>query len=229
MENAAPAGWHRDPGGKNTPRYWDGIQWTVWLYDGQGVIADGQGAQTPQPFPPSSFAAPTAGNRGFSGQQFGGAPAFGAPPAFGAAPVFGGAPGGVAVNSVAASPFARGVAPASPWLRLGSYLLESVLISVTLGIGWLIWAVVISGSGQTPAKRILGLRVIDGNTNRPASLGKMFWGRGFLGGLVAGLAIPFSLGILALMPFWDKQNQNLWDKVSNTHVVTDPNNAWGAS
>ena len=35
-----------------------------------------------------------------------------------------------------------------------------------------------------------------------------------------------TLGVLLFMPFWDKRNQNLWDKVSNTFVVTDPNDAW---
>ena len=119
------------------------------------------------------------------------------------------------------------VAVANPWARLGSYLLESLLIFVTFGIGWLIWAATIAGSGQTPAKRILNHRVIGADTLRPVGLGKMFWVRGILAGLVAGLAIPFTLGVLLFMPFWDKRRQNLWDKVSSTYVVVDPADAWG--
>jgi uncharacterized RDD family membrane protein YckC len=120
-----------------------------------------------------------------------------------------------------------GVRVATPWLRLGSYLLESILATVTLGVGWLIWAAMIGGSGQTPAKKLLNLRVIDADTMRPASLGKMFWVRGILGGIVASFAITLTFGVLLFMPFWDKRHQNLWDKVSNTYVVNDALDSWG--
>jgi hypothetical protein len=114
----------------------------------------------------------------------------------------------------------------SPWGRLGAYVLEGLLATVTLGIGWLIWAAMIAGTGQTPAKRLLKQRVINADTLRPAGFAKMFFVRGLLGGIVAGFAITFTVGILLFMPFWDKRNQNLWDKVSNTYVVHDPNDQW---
>lgn len=120
----------------------------------------------------------------------------------------------------------QGVGVANPWLRLGSYLLESLLATVTLGIGWVIWAAMTASSGQTPAKRLLRLRVIGADTGRPVGFGKMFWMRGLIAGLVAGFAIPLTLGVLVFMPFWDKRNQNLWDKVSGTYVVNDPDDAW---
>jgi uncharacterized RDD family membrane protein YckC len=120
-----------------------------------------------------------------------------------------------------------GVTSANPWIRLGSYLLESILGVVTLGIGWLIWASMTAGDGQTPAKRLLGLRVIDSSSIRPVGMGKMFWMRGIVGGMLAQLATIFTLGIILFMPFWDKRNQNVWDKVSSTYVVSDPNDAWG--
>ena len=41
----------------------------------------------------------------------------------------------------------------SPWARLGAYLLEQLLFLVTLGIGWIIWALTLGGKGQTPAKK----------------------------------------------------------------------------
>ena len=63
-------------------------------------------------------------------------------------------------------------------------------------------------------------------TLRPASLGKMFWVRGFLAGIVAWFAILFTIGIILFMPFWDKRNQNIWDKVSNCYVVYDANDRW---
>ncbi len=122
-----------------------------------------------------------------------------------------------------------GVAAANPWMRLVCYLLEGILLTVTFGIGWLIWAATTASTGQTPAKRLMKLRVIGSETMRPVSFGKMFWLRGLLAGIVASFAIPISFGILLLMPFWDKRNQNLWDKVSGTYVVSDPANAWAMS
>lgn len=119
-----------------------------------------------------------------------------------------------------------GIAVANPWLRFGSYILEGLLAAVTFGIGWLIWAAMIAGTGQTPAKRLLKLRVIGADTVRPVGFAKMFFVRGILAGIVANIAITFTLGILLFMPFWDKRHQNIWDKVSSTYVVSDPNDFW---
>ena len=126
-------------------------------------------------------------------------------------------------NSVA---LPTGVSIASPWLRLGSYFLESLLIMVTAGIGWVIWAALIAGTGQTPAKRLLKIRIIDTTALRPVGFAKMFWVRGLLAGLVASVAILFTLGILLFMPLWDRRKQNIWDKVSSTYAVNDPNDVW---
>src|SRR6185437_2796445 len=112
-----------------------------------------------------------------------------------------------------------GVAVANPWLRLGACVLEGLLATVTLWIGWLIWAALISGTGQTPAKRLLNLRVIRADTLRPAGFARMLFIRGWLAGIVASFAIFFTLGILLFMPLWDRRHQNIWDKVSNTYVV----------
>lgn len=97
---------------------------------------------------------------------------------------------------------------------------------VTLVVGWLIWAAILAQHGQTPAKRLLKLRVIDAKKLVPVGFAKMFWVRGILADIVAQIAILFTLGVLAFMPFWDKRKQNLWDKVSSTYVVCDPNDAW---
>jgi uncharacterized RDD family membrane protein YckC len=120
----------------------------------------------------------------------------------------------------------QGAAVASPWVRLGSYFLEAILMTVTLGIGWLIWASMVASTGQTPAKRLLRIRVIDASDLKPVGFAKMFWVRGLLCGIVAQLAIICTLGILLFMPFWDKRNQNIWDKISGTYVVSDPNDVW---
>ncbi len=122
-----------------------------------------------------------------------------------------------------------GVAVAGPGLRVGSYLLEGLLITVTLGIGWMIWAAMTASTGQTPAKKLLKLRVIGADTMQPVGFGKMFFMRGLVAGFVAWFAITFTLGIILFMPFWDKRGQNIWDKVSSTYVVTDPADAWATN
>jgi uncharacterized RDD family membrane protein YckC len=109
---------------------------------------------------------------------------------------------------------------------LGSYFVEAILWIITLGIGWLIWAAMTAGTGQTPAKRLMKLRVVDAASLKPAGFSRMFWMRGLVAGFVAGFAIVFTLGVLLFMPFWDKRRQNIWDKVSSTYVVSDPNDAW---
>jgi len=137
------------------------------------------------------------------------------------------AEGGVEQGTgVAAKVLPADVNIANPWIRLGSYFLEVILGVVTLWIGWLIWAAFTGPTGQTPAKRLLNLRVIRAETMQPSGLAQMFWVRGLLAGIVAYVAIFFTLGIILFMPFWDRNNQNLWDKVSNTRVVNDPNDAW---
>jgi uncharacterized RDD family membrane protein YckC len=120
----------------------------------------------------------------------------------------------------------QGVTIVSPGMRLVAYLLEGILVVVTLFIGWLIWAAITAGNGQTPAKKLLGQRVIRADGSSPVGFGTMLFMRGLIAGFIASIAITFTLGILLLMPFWDRRNQNIWDKVSGTLVVNDPANAW---
>ena len=39
--------------------------------------------------------------------------------------------------------------------RLAGFILDALLFIFTLGLGWLIWFLVIAGRGQTPAKQII--------------------------------------------------------------------------
>jgi len=102
--------------------------------------------------------------------------------------------------------------------RIGAALLDSALYMVTLGIGWLIWAAMITGEGYTPGKRLLGMRVRRVDNGAPASFGVMLFMRGIVGGIVASFAYLFTLGS---MPLWDKRNQSVYDKVSSTVVVSE--------
>lgn len=113
-----------------------------------------------------------------------------------------------------------GVHLSSPARRFGGYLLEAVLSTVTLGIGWLIWAFVVFGRGQTPAKQMLGMRVVTLRTGEKATWGRMFVRELIAKPLVAMLSLV-TLGIANFWLVWDGRNQELWDKVVATIVVND--------
>ena len=50
--------------------------------------------------------------------------------------------------------------------RIGAWFLAIPLAIVTLGIGYIIWGLIIWGNGQTPALQVLGMRCWRPETNR---------------------------------------------------------------
>lgn len=110
---------------------------------------------------------------------------------------------------------------ASPWLRLGGALLSAVLAVLTLGIGYLIWALIVWKNSTTPAKQLLGMRIVDSRTGQPLTYGRMVL-RQVVFAVIIGLGSSLTLGILglvdALMVFGDTR-QRLLDKMSSTLVV----------
>jgi len=105
------------------------------------------------------------------------------------------------------------VVMASRGERLLAWLVNTVLVIVTLFIGWVIWWFIVAPRGQNPGKALVGIRVIrtDGSAVRT---GGMFV-RG-LAGWLAGL-IPLYLDYLWIL--WDKDAQTIHDKLVNTVVV----------
>src|SRR2546423_14527620 len=67
-----------------------------------------------------------------------------------------------------------GVRLASAAKRFGGYLLEILLIVVTLFIGWLVWSLIIYSRGQTPSKHLLKMRVVKLESGTAAAWGTMF-------------------------------------------------------
>jgi uncharacterized RDD family membrane protein YckC len=114
-----------------------------------------------------------------------------------------------------------GVSLASPQRRFAGHLLETLLVIGTLVVGWLVWSFVAYGRSQTPAKQLLNMRVVKLDSREPAGYGTMVvreWVAKPLLGLVGGL----SAGVAYFWMFWDSRNQELWDKVAGTIVVSDP-------
>jgi uncharacterized RDD family membrane protein YckC len=110
-----------------------------------------------------------------------------------------------------------GIALSSSGRRLGSAILDGVLITVTLGIGWLIWSFFTMGKGQTPGKKMLGMRVISVNNMQATTLGMTFLREYIVKGIIGSI----TFGIAYLWLLWDKDKQALYDKVMGTVVVDD--------
>ena len=76
--------------------------------------------------------------------------------------------------------------------RLGAAALDTVLMVVTFGIGWLVWALILWNEGQTPAKKILKLRTYSFESGTVATWGHMS---------VREFLIPLAVGIVSYIPY----------------------------
>jgi uncharacterized RDD family membrane protein YckC len=62
---------------------------------------------------------------------------------------------------------------ATPQHRLGAIVLDTVFCVLTFYIGYIVWALIVWGQGQTPGKQILKIRVYSADTGRQATWGHM--------------------------------------------------------
>ena len=111
--------------------------------------------------------------------------------------------------------------------RLGAYALDFALAFLTLFIGWAIWAMIVWGEGQTPAKKILKLRTINAVTGRPASWGHMAL-RELLVPTTVGIASFLTSGlawlawvILEIVMYFNQGSRTLRDLWVKTAVVNE--------
>jgi|GEM_PF-272857 len=111
---------------------------------------------------------------------------------------------------------------ASPGVRLGSYLLESLFTVITLGIGWLIWSFIIWGKGTTPGHQVVRLYVVSEKTGQAFSWGQMFVREILVKGLLIPVLSVFSFGIIflvdSLMVVRDDR-KTLHDRICGSIVV----------
>ena len=111
--------------------------------------------------------------------------------------------------------------------RLGAIVLDAVLIVVTLGIGWLIWSLIVWSEGQTPAKKMLKLRTINFTNGHHATWGHMGIREGLIpisvsiaSSLTGGLAyIPWV--IIEIVFYFTKGQRTLRDYWVKTAVVNE--------
>jgi uncharacterized RDD family membrane protein YckC len=114
-----------------------------------------------------------------------------------------------------------GLQVSSAGRRFGAYLLDYLLIVVTIGIGWLIWSMFTWKNGQSPAKSLMKMRAVKVEGETTATWGTMFM-REFIG---KGLLNAITFGIVALISIFGilgASRRAVWDKVAGTIIVDDP-------
>ena len=117
------------------------------------------------------------------------------------------------------------IVAASRLRRFGGYVLELILLLVTLVIGWLIWLALVAPRAQTPAKSLLDMYIV-GEDGAPASTGKV-WVREIL---VKRILLDITASIFgglvhlanALWIFIDRDRQTIHDKIVETVIVYAP-------
>ncbi len=114
---------------------------------------------------------------------------------------------------------------ATPMRRLGGYLLDVLLLIVTLVVGWVIWFLVVAQRGQTPGKQLTNMYIMREDGSRAGgwyTLLREFVVEGLLFGLIGAVTFGISSIIAALWCTWDRDRQCLWDKVTSTYVAYSP-------
>jgi uncharacterized RDD family membrane protein YckC len=132
-----------------------------------------------------------------------------------------GAPAGLHFDQNSQLLLPNGTELASVGRRIGAYFLAIPLSIVTLGIGYLIWGLIVWGRGQTPALQVLGMRVWQPATQRNATWGTMAL-REVVGRFLVGLFCITELISFILM-LTGKERKSLHDLIAGTVVLYDPN------
>jgi len=110
---------------------------------------------------------------------------------------------------------------ASVGRRIGAYFLALPLAIVTLGIGYVVWGLIVWGNGQTPALQVLGMRVWRPETNKVAG----FWFmtlREIVGRIVDGILSFITLITSFVLFVAGNKHQALHDSIAGTVVLYDP-------
>ncbi len=115
----------------------------------------------------------------------------------------------------------QGTQLASVGRRIGAYFLAFPLAIATLGIGYIIWGLIVWGNGQTPALQVLGMRVWRPEDNRVAG----FWWmalREVAGRIVEGILGVITLITSLVLMVATRERKALHDYIAGTVVLHDP-------
>jgi len=171
---------------------------------GQGFGQPNQGYGQPPPPPGFTAAPPVPAGYGY-GQQLAAA-----------------VPQGMYFDQMSGLLLPDGSELASVGRRIGAYFLAIPLAIVTLGIGYIIWGLIVWGNGQTPALQVLGMRCWRPETNRVAGFWYMAL-REIPGRIIDGILSLITEITSFVLFVTGKEHKALHDWIAGTVVLYDPN------
>jgi uncharacterized RDD family membrane protein YckC len=97
------------------------------------------------------------------------------------------------------------------------------IIVAPAAVGGLAWCIItlrlVSRNGQTIAKKLLGIKVVRADGS-PASLGRIFWLRNVVNGLISAVPIlGYFYSIIEVLFIFGETRQCLHDRIADTIVV----------
>jgi uncharacterized RDD family membrane protein YckC len=116
----------------------------------------------------------------------------------------------------------QGVELASVGRRIGAFFLAIPLSIVTLGIGYVIWGLIVWGSGTTPALQVLGMRCWRPETGQVPGWGWMAL-REVVGRIVEGILNIITWLVSFILMCSRPDRRCLHDLIAGTVVLHDPN------
>lgn len=105
---------------------------------------------------------------------------------------------------------------------MGSYLLDFLLLIVTLAIGWIIWSLIVWSKGTTPGHQVLRLYIVDEKSGKTATWGHMALRELVMKGIVGSAAATITFGIYFIVDSLfvvRSDRKTLHDLLSSTQVV----------
>ena len=105
--------------------------------------------------------------------------------------------------------------------RFAGFIVELGLMAVTLFIGWLLWSIAIWPQGLTPAKQLLGMRVMDLETRQVATSWKMATREVIAKLLLQSFTFGITTVVSCFMVLFTDQHRTIWDRMADTIVVDE--------
>ena len=130
-------------------------------------------------------------------------------------------PSGMYLDQESGLALPNGTVLASSGRRIGAFFLAIPLSIITLGIGYLIWGLIVWGNGQTPALQVLGMRCWRPEDGRVAG----FWWmalREIVGRIVDGILSVITELVSFIFMLTRPDRRTLHDLIAGTVVLHDP-------
>jgi uncharacterized RDD family membrane protein YckC len=130
-------------------------------------------------------------------------------------------PQGMWFDEVSGLALPQGTELASVGRRIGAYFLAIPLAIVTLGVGYIIWGLIVWPNGQTPALQVLNMRAWRPETGKVAGFWYMAL-REIVGRFIDGILSLITAITSFVLFVAGKEHKSLHDLIAGTVVLYDP-------